>query len=130
MEGSPALPRWNAGCAACFRCINLCPARSIQVSVARLGLHLGLNLAVTLAWAFSIPWLFGQMAALPPVVRMVATAFAALAAYIAVCAVQITAIDALLNAMASWMPLRAFFQKNYTRSFGRYRAPGFKPEVS
>ena len=130
MEGSPALPRWNSGCAACFRCINLCPARSIQVSVARLGLHLGLNLAVTLAWAFSIPWLFGQMEALPPALRVVATVFAALAAYIAACAVQITAIDALLNAMASWMPLRAFFQKNYTRSFGRYRAPGFKPEVS
>ena len=128
MKGSPARPRWNAGCAACFRCINLCPARSIQVSVARLGLHLGVNLAMTVAWAFSIPSMSGQMAVLPPMARGAATIFVALAAYAAACAVQITVLDGLLNAVASWSPLREFFLKSHTRSFGRYRAPGFKPE--
>ena len=129
MEGSPALPRWNASCAACFRCINLCPVHAIQVSGARLGLHMGLNLVLTLAWAFSIPWMFGQMAALPPVMRAGATILVALVVYIAACAIQITAVDALLNSLASWMPLRAFFRKSHTRSFGRYRAPGFKPDI-
>ncbi len=127
MEGSPALPRWNASCAACFRCINLCPARSIQISGARLILHMGMNLVVTLAWAFSIPWMFRQMPSLPLVGQVAATVLVALTVYVVACMIQITALDALLNGLASWRPIRAFLMRNYTKSFGRYRAPGFKP---
>ena len=90
---------------------------------------MGLNLVLTLAWALSIPWMSGQMAVLPPVMRAGATILAALVVYIAACAIQITVLDGLLNAVASWSPLREFFLKSHTRSFGRYRAPGFKPDI-
>ena len=127
LNGSPARPRWNASCAACYRCINLCPAQSIQISIVRLAVHLGLNFAVTLAWAFSIPWIFRQMPPLPLLISVGATVLVALTAYVVACLIQLTAFDALLNAVATRTPLRAFFLRTYTNSFGRYRAPGFKP---
>ena len=56
MAGQPARPRWNASCAACYRCINLCPAKAIQVSVPLLGIHLGLNLMLTIVFLSIIGW--------------------------------------------------------------------------
>ena len=127
MEGAPGRPRWNASCAGCYRCINLCPAHAIQVSVPRLAVHLGLNLAATVAWASSIGWIYRQMAPLPMGSHVVATAVAALAVYAAAVMLQLTAADGLIYWLATRPGLRGFFLRSYTKSFGRYRAPGFQP---
>ena len=127
MNDLPVRPRWNASCAACYRCINLCPAQSIQISIARLAVHLSLNFVVTLAWAFSIPWIFRQMPPFPLVISVGATVLVALTAYAVACTIQLTVMDAFLNVVATRTPLRAFFLRTYTNSFGRYCAPGFKP---
>lgn len=127
MEGAPARPRWNAACAACYRCINLCPVRAIQVSVARLAIHLGLNLALTGLALGSIGWLRPRMP-LPGAAGLGLAVLAAGAALVLATGLQLTALDALLHGLETRTPLRGFFLKSHTRRFGRYRAPGFQPE--
>ena len=117
MEGAPARPRWGADCAGCYRCIQLCPARAIQVSVARLAIHLGVNLALTVGWAWAmVAW----RERLPLAVTASTAAFAALTI------LQLTALDGLLRRLETRPALRRFFAASYTKSFGRYRAPGFR----
>ena len=41
---------------------------------------------------------------------------------------QLTALDGLLRALERRPALRRFCAASYTKSFGRYRAPGFRPE--
>ena len=123
MEGAPARPRWGANCAGCFRCINLCPARAIQISVLRLAIHLGVNLGLTVGWV----WVMVAGRARLPVA---AAAAAATAAFAALTALQLTALDGLLGALERRPALRRLCAASYTKSFGRYRAPGFRPEKS
>lgn len=127
MAGSPPRPIWNAHCAGCYRCINLCPARAIQVSSARMALHLGLNLALA-ATAIAAAALLLRRSPLPPGPGLAATAIAAAAGFAALTALQLTAADALLRRLSSLPALRRFFERGHTRSFGRYRAPGFHPK--
>ena len=119
MAGDPARPRWGVDCAGCYRCIQLCPARAIQVSVPRLTLHLGLNLALAAGWVGVLGWWPG------PWPRVV---LAATAAYAGLTALQLTALDRLLQGLEARPALRRFFAASYTKSFGRYRAAGFRPE--
>ena len=119
MEGVPARPRWGADCAGCYRCIQLCPVRAIQVSVARLAVHLGVNLALTVGWLWA---LLAWRERLPLAVAAATAAFAALTV------LQLTALDDLLGALERRPALRRFFAASYTKGFGRYRAPGFRPE--
>ena len=117
MEGAPARPRWGADCAGCYRCIQLCPARAIQVSVARLAIHLGVNLALTVGWVWAmVAW----RERLPLAVAAATAAFAALTV------LQLTALDGLLRGLERRPALRRVFTASYTESFGRYRAPGFR----
>jgi Pyruvate/2-oxoacid:ferredoxin oxidoreductase delta subunit len=129
MEGTPSRPRWNASCAGCYRCINLCPAQAIQISVPLLTIHLGLNLAVTVAWFFWIGWIHRQLPPLPGLFAWCLTTLVALAVYAVVAMLQLTAVDALVHWFATQTPLRRFFLRNYTKSFGRYRASGFHVEA-
>ena len=121
MEGAPARPRWGAGCAGCYRCIQLCPARAIQISIARLAIHLGVNLALTAGWVWA---LVAGRERLPLAVAAATAAFAALTVF------QLAALDGLLRGLERRPALRRFFAASYTKSFGRYRAPGFRPERS
>lgn len=121
MEGAPARPRWSAACAGCYRCINLCPVQAIQISIARLAIHLGVNLALTAGWVWALaagrerlPWAL----------------VAATAVFAALTVLQLTALDGLLGALERRPALRRFFAASYTQRFGRYRAPGFRPEQS
>ena len=126
MEGAPARPRWNAGCAACYRCINLCPVQAIQVSVARLAIHLGLNLALTGLALGAIGWIRPWMP-LPGAAGLGLAVLVAGAALVLATGLQLTALDALLHGLETRTPLRGLFLKSHTRRFGRYRAPGFQP---
>ncbi|HRT04506.1 MAG TPA: EFR1 family ferrodoxin [Kiritimatiellia bacterium] len=117
MEGAPARPRWNAACAGCYRCIQLCPARAIQVSVARLAIHLGVNLALTAGWVWAL--VAGRA-------RLPLAAAAATAAFVALAVFQLTVLDGLLRCLETRPALRRFFAASYTKGFGRYRAPGFR----
>ena len=126
MEGAPARPRWNASCAGCYRCINLCPATAIQISALRLVLHLGLNLGLSILCLGSIGWIRRSMAPLPGFASWGLAATAALAAYAAATMVQLTAADAGIRWLAARPALRPMFLRSHTKSFGRYRAPGFR----
>ena len=128
MEGEPQMPRWGANCAGCYRCINLCPAKSIQISVPRLAFHLGLNLVLTVWWFFWIGWLYRQVVPLPGVRGWGLAVIWALAIYAVLTMLQLTVVDGLLQALAARPAWRGFFRRSYTKSFGRYRAPGFQPE--
>ena len=119
MAGAPARPRWGAACAGCYRCINLCPARAIQISIARLAIHLGVNLGLTVGWLWAIGWGPG---------RLPLNAAAATAAFAALTVLQLTALDGLLRGLERRPALRRLLAASYTKSFGRYRAPGFRPE--
>lgn len=130
MEGAPARPRWNASCAGCYRCINLCPARSIQISVPRLAFHLGLNLGLSILCLGSIGWIRGQLAPLPGFASRGLAALVALAGYAVATMLQLSVADAGIHWLAARPALRPFFLRSYTKSFGRYRAPGFRPEKS
>lgn len=119
MIGAPARPRWGAGCAGCYSCIQLCPARAIQVSIPRLAVHLGVNLALTVGWLWAlVAWRE----------RLPLAVVAATAAFAALTVLQLTALDGLLGALERRPALRRFFAASYTKGFGRYRAPGFRPE--
>ena len=128
LEGAPARPRWGVNCAGCYRCIQLCPAKAIQVSVARLGIHLGLNLALTVGWFYWVGWLYRQVVPLPGAMGFGLAVIWALAVYAALTVLQLTLLDALLRALERRPALRRFFAASYTKGFGRYRAPGFRPE--
>ena len=127
MEGVPARPRWSAGCAACYRCINLCPVQAVQISVPLMVLHLGLNLALAVGWFFWVGWLYRQVVPLPGAAGFGLAAVWAVAIFAVLTWLQLTAVDALLHALATRTPWRGFFRKNYTHAFGRHRAPGFNP---
>ena len=127
MEGAPARPRWNASCASCYRCINLCPAQAIQVSAALFGIHMVLNLAITVGCLASISWLHRQLPPLPGMVSWGGAAAFALAVLAFLTMLQLTAVDGLLHGLANGKPLRRFFLISHTRAFRRYRAPGFQP---
>ena len=117
IDGAPARPRWGTNCAGCYRCIQLCPAQAIQVSVARLAIHLGVNLALTVGWVWAmVAW----RERLPLAVAAATAAFAALTV------LQLTALDGLLRGLERRPALRRVFTASYTESFGRYRAPGFR----
>ena len=128
MEGAPARPRWGAGCASCYRCINLCPAQAIQISIARLAIHMGLNLALTVGWFFWVGWLYRQVVPLPGAMGYGLAVLWAAAIYAVLMLLQLTLVDGLLRALERRPALRRFFAAGYTKSFGRYRAPGFRPE--
>ena len=119
MDGAPARPRWGTNCAGCYRCIQLCPAQAIQVSIARLTIHLGVNLALTVGWV----WGMAEWRERFPLAVVAATA-----AFAALTLLQLTALDGLLGALERRPALRRFFAASYTKGFGRYRAPGFRPE--
>ena len=121
LEGTLARPRWNAGCAGCYRCINLCPARAIQISIARLAIHLGVNLALTVGWLWAMAEWRERLS-----LALVTTS----AAFAALTVLQLTALDGLLHGLERRPALRRFFAASYTKRFGRYRAPGFRPEKS
>lgn len=127
MAGAPARPRWGAGCAGCYRCINLCPVQAIQVSVPRLVIHLGLNLALTVWWFFWIDWLYRQVVPLPGPAGYGLAVLWAVAIYLVLVLLQLTLADALLRWLETRPALRGILLKNYTHAFGRYRAPGFQP---
>ena len=127
MDGTPTRPRWGMNCAGCFRCINLCPAQAIQVSVARLAIHLGLNLGLTVGWFFWVGGLYRQVAPLPGAMGWGLAALWALAILFVLTGVQLTVVDAGIEWLARRPALRRIFGWNYTKSFGRYRAPGFHP---
>lgn len=127
MEGKPPRPRWNAGCAGCYRCINLCPARAIQISIARLAIHLALNLGLTVWWFFWVSWLYRQVVPLPGAYGFGLAILWAGAIFAALTVFQLTAVDGLLQWLAARPALRNVFLRNYTRAFRRYRAPGFQP---
>lgn len=118
MDGAPETPRWGANCAGCYRCINLCPAQAIQISVPRLAIHLGVNLALTVGWL----WAMAEWRERLPLAVAAATA-----AFAGLTVLQLTALDGLLRALETRPALRRFFAASYTKSFGRYRAPGFLP---
>ena len=128
MEGGPARPRWGANCAGCYRCINLCPAQAIQISILRLAVHLGLNLALTVGWFFWVGWLYRRVVPLPGAMGWGLAAIWALAVYAALAVLQLTALDGLLRGLETRPTLRRFFAASYTKNFGRYRAPGFRPD--
>ena len=127
MEGIPVRPRWNASCAGCYRCINLCPEQAIQISVPLLAIHLGTNLAATVTCLGAIGWIHRQLATLPGWAAWAVAAALAVAGLGAFTILQLTAGDAVLHGLATRAGLRGFFLRNYTKRFGRYRAPGFKP---
>ena len=127
LAGRPARPQWGANCSGCYRCINLCPAQAIQISVPLLAIHLGLNLALTVGWFFWVGWLYHQVVPLPGVMGFGLAALWALAIFIVLTMVQLTAVDAVLHGLATRPGLRGFFARSYTKNFRRYRAPGFSP---
>ena len=121
MSGAPARPRWDANCAGCYRCINLCPAQAIQISIPRLAIHVGLNLALTVGWM----WILSVWPGRFPLVCGAATAV-----YVALTVFQLIAVDGLLRVLETRPALRRFFAASYTKNFRRYRAPGFRPGPS
>lgn len=104
-------PSWNLDCDACNRCINLCPPASIQVSLARIVLHGGGNLALT-AWGIALV-VAGQVAE-------------GLAVYGFGTVLQLTAVDALLGRLEAVPGLNPVLAWGWTKKWGRYRAPGFR----
>ena len=128
MEGAPARPRWGANCAGCYRCIQLCPEQAIQVSMARLAIHLGVNLALTVGWVYGIGWIHRPGPSLPGAAQWALAIAAASIVFAALTVLQLTALDGLLRFLETRPALRRFFAASYTKSFGRYRAPGFRPE--
>jgi len=127
MEGVPPIPRWSANCASCYRCINLCSVKAIQISVPLLGLHLGLNLALTIGCLASIGWIQRHLPAMSAIGSWAVAAAIAIAVLAALTTVQLTAVDAAFHGLATRPALRGFFRRNYTHRFGRYHAPGFHP---
>jgi NAD-dependent dihydropyrimidine dehydrogenase PreA subunit len=106
-------PRWSLRCDACNRCINLCPTKAIQVSWLRLAAHGGLQIALTVGAVALLlgPW--GAWALL-----------AALCLWLVGTAAELGPLEVLLG----WAEGRFGWAKaGPTQSWGRYRAPGFKP---
>ena len=48
--------------------------------------------------------------------------------YLALAVFQLTVLDGLLRCLETRPALRRCFAASYTKGFGRYRAPGFRPD--
>ena len=131
LEGAPARPRWGANCAGCYRCIQLCPAQAIQISIPLMAIHLGLNLALTAGWLVWLVRLLGRrVLPLPGPWGIGLALLWAVAIYATLLLLQMTLVDGALQGLARRPALRGFFLRSYTKDFGRYRAPGFRPSES
>lgn len=124
-----ARPAWTTACSGCNRCINLCPERAIQTSYARLVLVLGLNVAALFLSGPAARALLGALSGQgrPPAGGIGAFA-AGLALYLGFSLLQAGPLDAVLRVLERSGALGALFSRGFTERFGRYLAPGFKPE--
>jgi NAD-dependent dihydropyrimidine dehydrogenase PreA subunit/flavodoxin len=130
MVGTPSRPQWNASCASCYRCINLCPVKAIQISLPLMILQLSLSLGLTVLCWFPLAGLYRQLVACPGFARIGLTAVATGLLLTTLTIVQLTVLSRAFDWLATRMPLRSFFLRNYTHRFGRYRAPGFRLDLS
>jgi len=124
-KGAAARPAWRINCEDCNRCINLCPERAINVSVARVvllaALAIGASAACIAAWA-SVKHSLGFSGVLYVVVDSLAFATAVFLGH----AIALGPLDFLLTRAQRVPFLARFFSKSHTKATRRYRAPGFK----
>lgn len=119
-------PAWTLRCVACNRCINACPRKAIQTSVARLLVMAGLNVA-----AFVACWPVGRAVAGALGARGAGAGFlsaaASLASFGAFTALQVGPLDALLRRLERTRVFGGILGMSFTRGYRRYLAPGFRP---
>ena len=115
-----------------MRCINSCPHRAIQTSIARLLALLVLQLAslVTFAALFFLPYgdYFPDISLGPLPIGSWWTGFAvALVAWAVLVLLAHLALDELIWICERMPALRPVFRANFTHRYRRYLDPGFDP---
>lgn len=128
-NGRGARPRWRYECQACNRCINVCPAKAIQVSPARLLLIAAANLAL-LALSIALAGLPAAAIGVSGAGGLILSIVCGIVAYVALSALQIFAGTPLMDLFArTRFGSRLFLAGAWTRGFRRYTATGFKIPV-
>lgn len=121
------LPRWKNQCEDCNRCINICPEKAIQVSLPLLVIQLTLNLILT-AW-FIIGFLNYSsliLVDMPWLKLLVDIPLVFLAIFLSGW-LTLMPLDFIFRKIQKIPSVRLYFTRNFTKSFRRYAAPGFKP---
>ena len=93
-----------------------------------MAIHLGLNLALSAGWlVWFVRLLRRQVMPLPGPWGFGLALLWAVALYAMLLLLQLAFVDGGLQWLARRPAWRGFFLLNYTKRFGRYRAPGFQP---
>lgn len=113
---SQGKPSWNWNCEGCQRCINACPQKSIQTSVARLALLLAVQIApiVILVKAGKYMGFSGFFGVLLNILLYCVGGI--LFSYL---------IDRILYFLEQIPVVRKAFEYSYTKNYARYRIPVF-----
>jgi ferredoxin/flavodoxin len=118
-------PHWRFNCEDCARCINICPQKAIQVSMPKLIIH---SLLLIAGIGACFPAAGFISAIMPGVFRIAGWILGFAIALMAALWLQFVLLDCILFILEQISPFQRFFQKNFTKNYNRYTAPGFKPE--
>lgn len=119
-------PYWSHTCTDCGRCINICPKGAIQTSMARLIIH-GVFMAAAVTLGFkSFSWIQRFVAGtLTQPWRFIGSAAGAAGITLFGLWVAFVLLDRLIFQLESTSMGRRLFSLSHTKTFRRYRAPGF-----
>lgn len=118
-------PYWRFTCEACNRCINICPKRSIQLSLPFLviGSVFTAGLIVLGIWSLRSVEPFYPTA---PILRVIIHSVLITAVVVLAHIAAFSPFARLMFILSGFMPIRRLLAKSHTQAYGRYTAPGFK----
>jgi Pyruvate/2-oxoacid:ferredoxin oxidoreductase delta subunit len=125
-EGKRSRPAWKLNCESCNACINRCPKRAINTSVAR---GVALVAGIVLLCVLGILAYFGPIKGMPGwslsgaadrIVDIAAVAVIVIAAHL----LAVGPLDAFFLRWFQRLPLiNRLFEKSFTKAYRRYMAP-------
>ena len=118
-------PYWSFSCENCNRCMNICPEQAIQTSIARIIIHMILNVLLLLygvKGALYAAAIFGGSQFYIP-----AAAALCAAAVVLAFIMQGYLIDPVIYLIENIPGMKQIFSITFTRKFRRYKAQGFNP---
>lgn len=122
-------PAWKSDCQSCNRCINICPERAVQTSIARLIFHsAGFFALYYFALCFLTDFTADKIDSGNKLIHYSSSIGLKVSVFIICVLFMMTIGDYILRILERLPVLKKLFVLNFTSSFRRYTAPGFRQQ--